>query len=43
MGKHIIQILETVGKLNAIGETIKDFHVSALSLSYDTLLTAFEA
>lgn len=46
--KNITKIMEIVDKLAAIGEVIRDNHISALLLcslpiSYDTLITAFEA
>lgn len=48
MINHIVKILETVDKLRASVEEIKDSHLSALLLcslspSYDTLITALEA
>lgn len=48
MQAHINKLLELVDKLKAIGEIIKDNHISALLLcsvpsSYDVLITALEA
>lgn len=45
---HITKIMEIVDKLGAIGEVIRDNHISALLLcslsqSYDTLITALES